>query len=73
MTRECYEMPVVNRQTESTGNPFHDHQLHRFQNELMSLLAEAEASGIVITVSTVPLSPAAMRNYVMVGHVRAAR
>ena len=71
MTRERYESPTITNI--GTGNDWHDHQVLRIHHALVNLLADAEASGVVVTVELEPLQPLAMRHYRMVGNVRGAR
>jgi hypothetical protein len=46
---------------------------NRLADQLKLLLETAFELGFVITVETAPLEPLAMRNYRMIGNVRAAR
>jgi hypothetical protein len=58
-------------------SPEQDEKRRRLRNyvagDLIGLLDFAQRNGFIITVETVPLDPLAMRNYRMVGNVRAAR
>jgi hypothetical protein len=44
----------------------------RYENRMQQLIIEAEAEGVVLTVSTEPVKPLAMGNYKMVASARSA-